>query len=56
MGKISGNPVLNVGGSGTWDDYHVAQGTVLFDGAEYRMWYSGNDGLNYRIGLATSAD
>ena len=54
--KYPGNPVLDVGGSGIWDDYHVAQATVLFDGTEYRMWYSGNDGLNYRIGLATSAD
>ena len=54
--KHPGNPVLDLGESGTWDDYHVAFPTVLSDGTEYHMWYTGHDGSNYRIGYATSAD
>ena len=50
------NPVLDLGASGTWDDSLVHSPTVLFDGAEYQMWYSGYDDLNWRIGYATSAD
>ena len=48
------NPVLDLGSSGAWDDFHVDHHTVLFDDTEYRMWYSGHDGSNYRIGYATS--
>ncbi len=55
--KYSGNPVLSVGPSGSWDDAHVWQPVVLKDGEGYKMWYRGNDGSNPgRIGLATSAD
>jgi len=54
--KHPDNPVLNLGASGTWDDYGVGHPTVLFDGTEYQMWYGGYDGLNTRIGYATSAD
>ena len=54
------NPVLDLGESGTWDDTHVAHANVLFDGtdpdAPYKMWYTGNDGKNLRIGYATSND
>ena len=54
--KYSHNPVLDLGESGTWDDYEISGPTVLFDGTEYQMWYSGFDGSNYRIGYATSTD
>jgi len=55
--KYSGNPVLSVGPSGSWDDTHVWQPVVLKDGGGYKMWYRGNDDSNLgRIGLATSAD
>ncbi|MBC8231097.1 carboxypeptidase regulatory-like domain-containing protein [bacterium] len=54
--KYPANPVLGLGADGTWDDIHVRSPTVLFDGAEYRMWYHGFDGSNHRIGYATSAD
>ena len=54
--KYPGNPVLDLGESGTWDDYDVLSPTVLFNGTEYQMWYSGNDGSNHRIGYATSGD
>jgi len=53
--KHPDNPVLNLGASGTWDDYHVSMPTILFNGTEYQMWYSGtDDSLPWRIGYATS--
>jgi hypothetical protein len=52
--KHPGNPVLNPGESGTWDDGSVSSPTVLYDGTKYKMWYEGSDGLNSRIGYATS--
>ena len=54
--KYPENPVLNLGESGAWDDYYVYMPVVLFDGTDYQMWYSGDDGSNVRIGYATSAD
>ncbi|MFQ6042201.1 MAG: hypothetical protein ACE5PV_15200, partial [Candidatus Poribacteria bacterium] len=47
--KHPDNPVLNLGGSGTWDDYYVSGSTVLSDGTEYQMWYTGSDGARTRI-------
>jgi hypothetical protein len=54
--KYEDNPVLTAGLSGEWDDFIIDPGPVFFDGEEYKMWYSGFDGLNWRIGLATSQD
>jgi hypothetical protein len=56
MDAFPGNPVLNVGLPGTWDDTHVAAPSVLYDGSTYRLWYDGNDGSIRRIGYATSLD
>jgi predicted GH43/DUF377 family glycosyl hydrolase len=54
--KYAGNPVLDLGSSGSWEDLHVHYPYVLYNGTSYQMWYSGNDGGNYRIGYATSPD
>ncbi|MBC8236139.1 hypothetical protein H8E77_41865, partial [bacterium] len=54
--NYEGNPVLDVGVPGAWDDYHVFGPSVLFDDGTYKMWYTGYDGSNYRIGYATSTD
>ena len=54
--KHPNNPVLDLGASGTWDDDRVRIPTVLFNGTEYQMWYSGSGGSNFRIGYATSAN
>ena len=54
--KHPDNPVLNVGASGTWDDYSLYKPTILFDDIEYQMWYTGSNHINSRIGYATSAD
>ena len=56
--KYPGNPVLDLGESGTWDDYYVHSLTILFDGTKYQMWYTGDDdsSTRHKIGYATSAD
>ncbi|MEE9505737.1 MAG: hypothetical protein V3V98_01155 [Thermoplasmata archaeon] len=51
------NPVLNISLPGNWDSVHVGLPHVLFNGTEYEMWYTGQDGSGYgRIGYATSPD
>lgn len=44
--------------TGAWDSRAVSSPTVVFDEDTntYKMWYSGNDGTNLRIGYAYSAD
>jgi len=54
--KYSGNPVFNPGDFGEWDDQGVRDPMVIFDGTEYKMYYTGDDGTTRRIGLATSTD
>ena len=54
--KYGGNPVLQAGASGTWDDVGLPSADVLIIGTTYHMWYTGNDGTNMRIGHATSPD
>jgi len=54
--KYEGNPVLDLGVPGTWDDYDVCNPSVLFDDGTYRMWYSGFNGSTWRAGYATSPD
>jgi hypothetical protein len=51
-----GNPVLKVGLEGEWDGATVTSGPIIFDGSEYKMWFGGYDGIQYRNGLATSPD
>jgi subtilisin family serine protease/predicted GH43/DUF377 family glycosyl hydrolase len=51
--KHQGNPVLEPGTLGEWDDQGVGIPCVVFDGIIYRMWY-GNDLVS--IGYATSLD
>jgi PKD repeat protein len=54
--KYGPNPVVTLGAGGSWDDSYVWAPTVIKDGGTYKMWYSGSDGSNYRIGFATSPD
>jgi predicted GH43/DUF377 family glycosyl hydrolase len=54
--KHAGNPVLDLGAPGEWDDLHIENSFVLFEDGIYKMWYSGDDGSNLRIGYATSSD
>ena len=39
--KFSGNPVLDVGPPGAWDDNTMFPSEVIYDGTIYHMWYSG---------------
>ena len=54
--KNAANPVINLGGVGAWDSINAVYNTVINDAGTYKMWYGGDDGTNWRIGYATSAD
>ncbi len=51
------NPIVEVGGTGTWDDAKVADPVVHKDGSTYHMWYHGEpDGsFQSQIGHATAS-
>jgi len=53
--KYAGNPVLNVGSAGSWEE-DVLSPCVYFDGANYHMWYEGANWPSSSIGYATSPD
>ena len=56
--KAAANPVLTSGGApGGWDDDGVSGAAVIWDGAQFRMWYGGLsvDGVE-RACYATSPD
>jgi predicted GH43/DUF377 family glycosyl hydrolase len=50
--RYSGNPVLDLGPSGYWDDLLVHEPAVVIDDSTTRMWYAAHDGTNARIGYA----
>jgi hypothetical protein len=54
--KYSGNPVVDIGNPGEWDDLYVRSPAVIYDGTIYHMWYSGNGGPTWKIGYANSTD
>lgn len=54
--KYPGNPVLSPGPPSTFDQGGIWGGTVLRDGPEYKMYYSGSPSGLESIGLATSED
>ena len=56
-GAGPGGSVLPLGGAGEFDAQQVGYVWVIKDGAEYKMYYSANDALNFwRVGLAVSSD
>ena len=56
--KHAGNPVLDVGPAGSWDDAAVGLPSLLAVDGSTLMWYSGGNTVDasLRIGLATSND
>ncbi len=49
-------PALETGTTGEWDYHYVSTPTVIFDGTNYRMWYSGcTFDEKYKIGYAIGA-
>ena len=51
-------PVLDVGNSGAWDAYDAEACAVLYDSAQYKMWYSGYSSAQWyqQIGYATGVN
>jgi hypothetical protein len=55
--KYPANPVMGVGGDGSFDSREVHPQTVIVEDDRYRMWYVGNAGPgDYSIGYAESDD
>jgi len=50
--KDSGNPLFVLGPPGSWDDTRVWGPSLLVDGSNTLMYYTGYDGTNNRVGLA----
>ncbi|MCP4545975.1 MAG: hypothetical protein GY835_05855 [bacterium] len=48
------NPILNTGAQGTWDDIWITCPFIVKYNNEQYMFYSGYDGENWRVGLATA--
>jgi hypothetical protein len=46
--KHGGNPVLDMGPPGSWEDLAIFGPTVLFAGGCYKMWYAGQE--NVQVG------
>ena len=51
-----GGAVLSPGASGEWDDQWVFCCSVIRQDTLYKMWYTGYDGANMRVGYAESPD
>jgi len=56
IGLGSGRAALPLGAGNAWDSKGIVGGAIIKDGATYKMWYSGNDGVSWRIGYAISSD
>lgn len=54
--KYAGNPVMNVGTSGSWDSTYVGMPSVIKVGTTYMLWYRGGSATGGAIGFATSPD
>lgn len=60
--KHTGNPIMDVGPTGSFDDEIVMPGTVIFEDGLYRMWYMSSRELSnpsdydWQIGYAESED
>jgi hypothetical protein len=53
--QYSYDPVLLTGNPGFFDDTWVWHPFVMFDEGIYRMWYSGYNGTEWAIGMATDS-
>ncbi len=54
--KYAGNPVLNLGAGGSWEQTHVNPSSILKLGSTYHLYYYGYNGSNWQMGHATSED
>lgn len=55
--KFHGNPILDLGEEGSWEDRHIACPHIIKEGEnKYFMWYSASDkDGKWHIGLATAS-
>ncbi len=53
--RYAGNPIINLGPTGAWDDQGVQQASVVV-GQPWRLYYAGYHSPNTWIGVATSWD
>ncbi len=56
--KYKGNPVVDIGPAGSFDDIQVAEPRVFHFSSGYRMYYTGQNGSTNRtsLGMASSPD
>jgi predicted GH43/DUF377 family glycosyl hydrolase len=54
--KHPSNPIFSQGGFGEWDSQGVWDPHVLYDESELKMYYTGFNGSDTNIGLATSTN
>ena len=56
--KYAGNPILEPGSPGSWEEGLVVHSMVIYDDNSYKMWYVGSsdNGGSARIGYAVSSD
>ena len=60
--KYAGNPILDVGDPGSFDDTFVLPGSVILHDGVYRMWYTAGQNMvgpgdfDWRVGYAWSDD
>ena len=54
--KFSGNPVLERGAGGQWDDSNIFPGIIYYDSGTFYLYYGGKDGTDWLLGLATFTD
>jgi predicted GH43/DUF377 family glycosyl hydrolase len=56
--KHAGNPIVDVGPSGSWDRHYIRPTTVMVENGTYKMWYGGGHSTGtenwYAVGLAVS--
>lgn len=52
--KYAGNPVLELGTIGQWDDSHVASGSLLYKDGRFHLWYTGSRSGSHQSGHAVS--
>lgn len=54
--KYYGNPILQLGSPGTWDDSYLASGALLYKDRKFHVWYYGRNSFTgwWQIGYATS--
>lgn len=54
--RFSGNPVLHLGSSGSWESFTLSMHSVIFEDSTFKMWYGARDDYYqaFQIGYATS--